>query len=207
MPHVPRVQTRRAHSLECTITGVMSSRDRFGPKRYAEPVALSSTAPADFPISGLAAFLVRSSRAVSTYLRSVLDARGNLERLAGQRKTRPKRSPAICDKELSAGPERPARSPRASREPGSPRFWVGPKRYAEPVALSSTAHVDFPISGLAAFLVRSSRAVSTYLRSVLDARSNLVGLDRRRKGNFESSFAICEQRSIHNSTINSASCG
>ena len=207
MPHVPRVQTRPARSLECTITGVMSSRDRFGPKRYAEPVALSSTAHVDFPISGLAAFLVRSSRAVSTYLRSVLDARGNLLGLGRRCKARSKRTPAICDKELLDGPAGPARSPRASGELGSARFCGGPKRYAEPVALSSTAPADFPISGLAAFLVRSSRAVSTYLRSVLDARGNLVGLGGRCKGNFECLFAICEQISIHNSTINSTRCG
>ena len=83
-------------------------------------------------------------------------------------------------------PQSPARVPPAGTQrdalatlPASVR--VGPKRYAEPVALSSTAHVDFPISGLAAFLVRSSRAVSTYLRSVLDAVRNLEGRTGPRK--------------------------
>jgi hypothetical protein len=80
-------------------------------------------------------------------------------------------------------------------------FCVGPKRYAEPVALSSTAHVDFPISGLAAFLVRSSRAVSTYLRSVLDARGNLVAMDRRCKARPKRTAAICDNGVLHPSDI------
>ena len=209
--HDNRCYVKSTHGRPWGPSRLSREAGRFGPKRYAEPVTLSSTAHVDFPISGLAAFLVRSSRAVSTYLRSVLDARGNLVALDRRCKARPKRTAAICDKGFSeletAGSVRPAASMQKRSPSLSASVCIGPKRYAEPVTLSSTAPADFPISGLAAFLVRSSRAASTYLRSVLDARGKLVRFGRSRKTVSESLVAICDQSSIYNSTINSLACG
>ena len=48
------------------------------------------------------------------------------------------------------------------------------KGFTEPVALSSTASIDVPPSGLAAFRVQPLETTSTYSRSVLGARGNLA---------------------------------
>ena len=210
--HDNRCYVKSSHGRPERLSAPRTETTWLGPKRYAESVAVSSTAHVDFPISGLAAFLVRSSRAVSIYFRSVLDARGNLLGLGRRCKARSKRTPAICDNGFFRprnSPAGPSPCPRSATPP--PLFrrgsGAGPKRYAEPVAGSSTAHVDFPISGLAAFLVRSSRAVSTYFRSVLDAVRNLEGRWEPRKAIPELFVAICARISIHNSTIAENSCG
>ena len=56
-------------------------------KRFSEPVAVSSTAPAGFPTPACA-FPVRPSDAASTYSRSVLAAHGNLRDRSRSDKTR-----------------------------------------------------------------------------------------------------------------------
>jgi hypothetical protein len=48
-------------------------------QRFAEPLAIPSTSPADFPISALADILVRPFGAASTYSRCALGAKVNLQ--------------------------------------------------------------------------------------------------------------------------------
>ena len=50
------------------------------------------------------------------------------------------------------------------------------------MALSSTASVDLPPSGLAAFRVQPLETTSTYSRSVLGAQRNLATTDERQQG-------------------------
>src|SRR5436853_5097320 len=57
---------------------------------------------------------------------------------------------------------------------------TGPKKFAEPVALSSTAHADLPLESCDSPVLPSCSA-STYLRSVLGARRTLRGCKRRCK--------------------------
>src|SRR5262249_8006599 len=69
------------------------------------------------------------------------------------------------------------RGPEASQHrlrPRRCRSRAGRKRFTEPVALSSTASIDFPPSGLAAFRVQPLETTSTYSRSVLGAGANLA---------------------------------
>ena len=54
-----------------------------GPRRFAEPLAISFTTPSDFPILALADLLVRPCGAASTYSRCALGANGNLGGLQG----------------------------------------------------------------------------------------------------------------------------
>jgi hypothetical protein len=67
------------------------------------------------------------------------------------------------------------------------------KGFTEPVALLSTASTDFPPSGLAAFCVQPSEAVSTYSRSVLGAGSRLRLWRRNASGLMQEKFAPRER--------------
>src|SRR5262245_16501524 len=63
------------------------------------------------------------------------------------------------------------------------------KRFTEPVALSSTASIDLPPSGLAAFRVQPLETTSTYSRSVLGAHGNLANRRRTRRTPADASVA------------------
>src|SRR5262245_32771684 len=63
------------------------------------------------------------------------------------------------------------------------------KRFTEPVALPSTASVDFSPSGLAAFRVRPPETASTYSRSVLGAGGNLATGGAREQSSRETTAA------------------
>src|SRR5437773_10546978 len=56
----------------------MTDARRHRSKGFAEPLAISFTTPADFPISALADFLGRPFGAASTYSRCALGALANL---------------------------------------------------------------------------------------------------------------------------------
>ena len=79
------------------------------------------------------------------------------------------RRPHLRDRLPRAPASRPTCSPSADAHEAGPR-----KRFTEPVALSSTASIDFSPSGLAAFRVQPLETTSTYSRSVLGACGNLA---------------------------------
>src|SRR5947209_10333115 len=75
----------------CIARDPIAARKRTGArrrrsKRFAEPVAVSSTEPPDFPILALAARLVQPFGSASIYSRAALGAVGNLWGRQGSRK-------------------------------------------------------------------------------------------------------------------------
>src|SRR5438874_6314058 len=97
-----------------------------GPKRFAEPVAVSSTEPSDFPILALADRLVQPCGSASTYFRAALGALVNLGGRQASCKWVPRRKirilrrlnnqhfhSGLCNLWKSGGRPRSARNTRA----------------------------------------------------------------------------------------------
>ena len=143
------------------------SRDYTGPKKFAEPVSLSSTASVDLPLAGTAlrlGFDLLALRARRKQHTNVLCACVKRRATCRVRKLRPFLFPTAHERFFQRDTPRKRRSPAGGRDQkNSPsRF-----RFRPPLPLT------FP------FRVLPSDSASTYLRSVLGASSTLTPATRR----------------------------
>jgi hypothetical protein len=147
-------------------------------QKFTEPVALSSTASADLPLPGTA---LRSD-----FVLLALRARCKQHTNASTKTVKGSERAERANCALFFLPRRTSNSCRLTRpQKTKSRLAAGPKKFAEPVSLSSTASADLPLPGTAFGLGFDLLA----LRARRKQQSNVC--NKRVKGSKKDLAAIC----------------
>ena len=161
-------------------TGPLRGRTlRVGPKKLTEPVALSSTASADFPLPGTA---LRSDF-VLLALRARRKSHTNVpaEEVKGSKRD----VCAICALFFFLRCTSDSCNVKGVQNKEPAPVGAGPKKFAEPVSLSSTASADLPLPGTAFGLGFDLLALRAPRKQQSNASHNRV------KGSQKDVAAIC----------------